>query len=362
MKIGITLYPYGENNPAGLARYIFDLTKALVENDSNNEYIIFLQKNPKIKPVLSGNNWKIYVLGYGPFWRSVGFWFAPKADVYIFNTPRLPLFFRPKKSLVIILDFAYYVYAEHSFSFKNYINKKFLFVLNKFSLMRANKIISVSNATKDECFRIFGVKKDKIQVIYPGFRNICDMPSKKIDIHKPYILFVGIVKERKNVYNLISAFIESKKNCGIEHKLVIVGKTGGGYLDRIMNLINKSNMNDEVIFVGRVNDNELAHIYKNADIFAFPSVIEGFGFPVLEAMSCGIPVITSNSGSLAEIAEDAALKVNPLDVAELSRAIAFLAKDSKARDNLISKGFARSKEFSWDKSANEFINAINNLI
>ena len=362
MKIGITLYPYGENSPAGLAIYIFDLTKALVENDPNNEYIIFLKENPKNRPVFSVDNWKIYVLGYGSFWRSVGFWFAPKADVYIFNTPRLPLFFKPKRSLVIILDFAYYVYMTNSFSFKNYISKKFLFVLNKLSLMRASKIISISNATKDECFRIFGVKKDSIEVIYPGFRDICGVPSQEVSIDKPYILFVGIVKERKNVYNLVSAFIKSKKDDNIKHKLIIVGKTGGEYLDRIMDLINKSGMNDEIIFTGRVNDSELAHIYKNADVFAFQSIIEGFGMPVLEAMACGIPVITSNSSSLGEVAGDAALKINPFNVDEISKAITLLAKDNKVRDDLILKGFVRCKEFSWNKSANEFINVINNLI
>jgi glycosyltransferase involved in cell wall biosynthesis len=362
MKIGITLYPYGENSPAGLARYIFDLTKSLVENDPNNEYIIFLKENPKNKPVFAGSNWKIHVLGYGPFWRSVGFWFAPKADIYIFNTPRLPMFFKPKRSLVIILDFAYYVYTANSFSFKNYINKKLLFVLNKLSLMRASKIISISNATKDECSRIFGTNKDNIEVIYPGFRNICDVPSQEIDIDKPYVLFVGIVKERKNVYNLVAAFIESKKNDSINHKLVIVGKTGGEYLNRIMDLIRRSGMEDEIIFVGRINDNELSYIYKNADVFVFPSIIEGFGMPVLEAMACGIPVITSAGSSLSEVAGDAALKVDPLNVGEISKAITLLAKDSKAKDDLILKGSIRCKEFSWEKSAHKFINAINKLI
>lgn len=129
-----------------------------------------------------------------------------------------------------------------------------------------------------------------------------------------------------------------------------------------MDLINKSGMNDEIIFTGRVNDSELAHIYKNADVFAFPSIIEGFGMPVLEAMACGIPVITSNSSSLGEVAGDAALKINPFNVDEISKAITLLAKDNKVRDDLILKGFVRCKEFSWNKSANEFINVINNLI
>ena len=124
MKIGIILHPYGEKKPAGLGRYIFDLSKALIENDNNNEYIIYLKEKPDKIPNFLGQNWKIEILGFKMFWLDLGLFFARKSDLYIFNTPIMPFFFRPKKSVVIALDFAYKYFKAKNL--KEFIFNKFL--------------------------------------------------------------------------------------------------------------------------------------------------------------------------------------------------------------------------------------------
>jgi len=351
MKIGIILHPYGEKKPAGLARFIFDLTKSLVENDEKNEYIIYLKKEVSILPKFSTDNYKVHVLGFGKLWRDLGFYFAPKADFYIFNTPILPILFKPKKTAVIILDFGCQIIKPKSL--KDSVVLKIIFLMNKFSLSKADNIISISEYTKTSALELFKISKDKIKVIYPGYKKICAEVEKK-DNQLSYFLFVGVIKQRKNVHNLVSAFIKSKKEGNIRQKLIIVGKGSDDYMKNIKKKILESGLEEEILFLGHVGDDELANLYKNAYGFLFPSYIEGFGFPILEAMSCGIPVLTSHASSLGEVAGGAALLVDPLDVDGMSNKITELATNNGLRKELVIKGYKRTEDFSWKKSAKEY--------
>lgn len=373
MKIGIILHPYAESKPAGLGEYIFKLTKSLIECDKDNEYIIFLKPFDKIRmssfdraqgevklPSFRGNNWQVILLGFGRFWRELGLFFASRANVYIFNTPIMPLFFKPKKSIVIALDFAYLYFKPKNW--REWMNNKILFWINKFSMKRADSVVAISEATKRDVVKFFGIAEAKIKVVYPGFRNICNLPEKPFSIKKPYFLFVGVIKERKNVHNIVSAFLEFKSKYGLGHKLVIVGKKSGDYFDKILKLIQKEQGEQDIIFTDYVDLNQLAFLYKNASAFVFPSLVEGFGFPLLEAMSCGLSIVTSSTSSLAELADGAALLVNPLDIKEISEAMYEIATDEILRKNLIAKGLERSKNFSWQKCAEEFLKEIKELV
>ena len=359
MKIGIILHPYGENKPAGLGEYIFELTRSLVEADEKNEYLIFLKSRIKDSPIFRGKNWQVYIIGFGSLWRDLGLFFAPRADIYIFNTPIMPIFFRPRKSVVIALDFAYTYFPVRGFG--EYWQNKILFWLNGFSLRRADKIVAISEDTKKDVVRLFKVAEEKIEIIYPGFRNLSDAPQKELMIGSPYFLFTGVIKERKNVYNIVRAFLDFKKRYQTRHKLVIVGKGGGLYLEKILVLIKRQAMQEEIIFTGYIDLPQLVYLYKHAVALVFPSLVEGFGFPLLEAMSCGLPVITSDSSSLAEVAGGAALVVNPAKSEEITRAIHRLASDEILRKDLINKGSNRLKDFSWHKGAKIWTELLNKL-
>jgi len=360
MKIGIILHPFDEDKPAGLGRYIFDLTKNLVESDKDNEYIIYLKNRPRNKLSFNGENWRVEVLGFGKLWRDFGLFFAPKSDIYIFNTPVMPLFFKPKKSIVIALDFAYKYFESKNI--KEKIRNFLLFRMNKFALRRADKIVSISEATKKDIINFFEILPSKIEVIYPGFKNICLLKPKETDVPKKYFLFVGVVKERKNVFNIIRAFAEFKKRDKQDYKLVVVGKGKGEYYESILSFVSEEKLTEEIIFKDFVEDNELCHIYKYAEALVFPGLVEGFGFPLLEAMACGLPVVTSNRSSLSEVVGDAVLKVNPEDIKEISGAMEKICENEELKRDLIKKGVDRVKYFSWQKSCRQLLDILNSII
>ncbi len=358
-KIGIILHPYGEGKPAGLGRYIFDLTKALIENDSKNEYIVYLKKKPSDLPQFSGFNWKVEILGFGRWWRDIGLFLAPRADIYIFNTPVMPLFFRPKKSIVIALDFAYLYFKPKGV--KEEINNFLLYKMNRFSLRRADKVVSISEATKKDVIKLFNISEEKIKVIYPGFSNICTLSSERVDVPLNFFLYVGVIKERKNLLNIVKGFYEFKIESKSDFKLVIAGKGRGAYYGEVQNFVKEHDLGDEVIFLGFVKDSQLSYLYKNARALVFPSLVEGFGMPVLEAMDCGLSVITSNSSSLSEVAGGAALLVDPKKPKEISRVMEKLAFDDNLMSDLVEMGDTRVLNFSWKKCASQFIALIDNI-
>lgn len=358
MRIGIILYPYGEDKPAGLGRAIFDLSEALIRKDLQNDYIIFLKKKPNVMPEFFGKNWRVEVLGKKFFWLDRGLSKCSQADVYIFNTPILPLFYRPKKSIAIVLDFAYKYFP--AYDIREYFQKIFLSWYHGFSLRRVDKIVAVSQATKKDIMRFFKIPEKKIKVVYLGFERKSQLPEQKIKTPEKFFLFVGVIKERKNILNVVKAFKEFKENHP-DYKLVIVGKGQGKYFQKIKEFVRNKGLYEDVIFFGYLNNKQLAYLYRRAQALVFPSIVEGFGLPVLEAMDCGLPVITSNISSLPELANGAALLVDPYNVEEIKAAIQKLIEDKDLRNKLITKGFEQAKKFSWDKCANELIRTIQSL-
>lgn len=335
MKIGITLRPYGEKKPAGLSRAIFEIVRAMLEVDKENEYTIFL-KNPNLKPNLPGNNWKTARLAPGSVYSL---------DVFIFNTPVMPwwyvVFGKAKKSIVIAYDFAYLRYSQNFF----------LKFVHWFALKRANLIISISESTKKDLIGIFKIPPQKIKVIYLGYNKMCEIHKEPVlNLPEKFFLFVGAIKERKNVRGVVKAFNLFKGSTNFSHKLIIVGNGSGEYFERVKKMINK-----DVIFLGQISDNELSYLYQKAEALLYPSFIEGFGFPVLEAQACALPVITSKTFSLPEVAGDGAILVDPTNILEIVEVMKRISQDQNFRQSLIEKGFLNSKKFSWQKTAQEIL-------
>lgn len=228
---------------------------------------------------------------------------------------------------------------------------------------RADKIFAVSEYTKQSLVKEFGINPDKISVGLLGIdhqrynsnislgaqrniRNVYNLPGE-------FILFLGTLEPRKNLVRLIKAF-ESLQS---EETLVIAGKLGWRY-NEVMSLIQSSPKRKQIMYLGYIPEEDKPALIKLAKVFAWPSLYEGFGLPVLEAMAVGIPVITSNVTSLPEVVGDSALTVNPYNISEIADGLKVLLTDNATRENYIQKGLNRSKEFSWQKTADVLYNLV----
>lgn len=220
---------------------------------------------------------------------------------------------------------------------------------------KARAIIAVSEATRRDLVELLGVSEKKVRVIYHG-GGVAEypVPPNRRDTPFPkgnesqgdYILYVGIVKPHKNIPTLIEAFLKAKKKLG-ELKLMLAGK------NFMPQLASRYGAEDGIRFLGEVSQGRLVELYQGARMLILPSLWEGFGFPVLEAMSFGVPVIASNTSSLPEIAGNAAVFFEPNSSDELAEKICELWQNQKLREELIQKGLVQAQKFSWQKCAEE---------
>jgi len=377
MKIGIILHPYGEKQPGGLPRMIYQWTKAMIEVDAKNEYIIFLKEEPSCPPDFPGDNWRYEVLapleagrkrprlltrlGGGRFWLD-RLRKKEKADVYIFNTPVLPLFWKPPRSIVIALDFPYKYLKPNSL--KERIFNIFLGAYHNRSLRKADLVVAISKAAEEDVIKIFHVPEEKIAYIPQGYINICNVPEINVRLPNNFFLFIGAVKERKNVLRIVEAFSRFINDHPIEkYSLVLVGRYGGAYYGKIEKYAKDNNLSDRIIFLGHKNDGELSYIYRRAEAVVFPSIGEATGNPMIEGMYCGVPVITSNIFGPAELgSDDSAILVDPYNVEELTKAMETVVFDREKREDLIKKGREQVKKFRWPDAGKKMIEAAERLV
>lgn len=237
----------------------------------------------------------------------------------------------------------------------------------------ADKIIVPSEFTKKELTELYAVKKEKITVIHEGYdkekfhlmrdREKTNLVLGKYGIERPYFLYVGRLETKKNTEGLIKAY---NKMCTLNSnvpQLVLVGSPGYGY-EKIKKFIppasgeeGKSNIKE----IGYVEGDDLIFLYSGAEAFIFPSFYEGFGLPVLEAMACGCPVLTSNAGSIPEVGGQAALYFSPNNTDELIKAMKKIAEDKGLKEELKEKGLERIKDFPWEKCARETIEIFHSI-
>ena len=241
----------------------------------------------------------------------------------------------------------------------------------QFALKHAKKIITVSNFSKKEITEIYNVEEQKIKVIYNGYneylyKKIYDQEKikrvlNKYDIEDPFIFYVGRLEKKKNTPALIEAYsIMREEHKEINHKLVLAGVASHGY-DEVGYMICEFGLINEVITTGWIPEVDMPYIYNGAAAFIFPSLYEGFGIPVLQAMACGTPIAASCSASIPEIAGNAAIFASPNDVRSMAEVIAKVILDDKLRQELVKRGYERVKDFSWEKCARETLKEICSL-
>jgi glycosyltransferase involved in cell wall biosynthesis len=227
------------------------------------------------------------------------------------------------------------------------------------AIQKAEHIIAISENTKKDLIRYLKIPEEKITVVYNGVDHEIFRPNLQPVSPFPYILYVGSERSRKNLERLLEAFALLKKSSDFtELKLIKVGSPGRSdtFRQTTLRKIKELGLEGEVVFINYVSDDLLSAYYSSARALVYPSLYEGFGLPVLEAMACGCPVITSNVSSLPEIAGQAAFLVNPYDIRDICGAIARLLTDPRLRSELVTKGKERSEIFSWAKTAEETLN------
>jgi glycosyltransferase involved in cell wall biosynthesis len=271
----------------------------------------------------------------------------------------------PDKSNCITIQTCYDISYYYD---KNYLPANLVNYYEKFvkkSAFIATHIVAASNSTKMDLIKIWKIPESKISVIHLGvdinkfkLRKISNNSFKNITgINFKYLLFVGNLNTRKNGLRLIQSF-QLIYHKAPNLKLLFVGSSGNEEC-KMRDLVNEFNLVDRVLFLGRVSDDMLISFYQNAEVFCYPSLHEGFGLPILEAMAAGTPVLTSNNSSMSEISGDAAILVDPYDIHSIADGI---IKALLHRNSLVAKGFKNVKNYTWDFSADKLVNLYIKLI
>ncbi len=357
MIIGIDGNEANVRERVGVSVYTYKHLEYFQKSANKNLRFIVYLKHPPLNDLPDETTFFSYSVIRGSFlWSQISLPFELVKNR--FSGTKIGVFFSPAHytpritlcpTVVTIHDLAYLHYPDE-------FVRKDLFQLKHWtrdSIRNAHRIIAVSKTTKKDILKYYNVKDEQVQVVYNGFEKELKEHNKQFSlshidkaISTPFILYVGTIQPRKNIITLIRAFAQFYKAYP-EFKLVITGKKGWLF-DQIFKEARDLYLENKIIFTGYVDDDELITLYKKAFVFVLPSLYEGFGIPVLEAMSFNCPVISSFSSSLPEIGGEAALYFDPEDPQDLANKLAQLQTDSTLRYSLMNKGKKRIKDFSWD--------------
>lgn len=322
----------------GTGFYIKNLVDSLEKNDHNNTYILCNADE------IPNNADVVHYPFFEPFFIT------------------LP-FFKKKKTVVTVHDLIPLVFPR---SFPKGIKGSLKWEVQKRILRNVNRIITDSISSKKDICRFTSIDDNKIKVIYLSasekFRKISNVKTK-YKLPEKFVLYVGDITWNKNLPNLVEAV---KK---VNLPLVLVGKAlvnekfnkNNPWNKDLSKIYDLTKDDKSIIKLGFVSDEDLVKLYNKATVFAMPSFYEGFGLPILEAMSCGCPVVTSKGGSIPEIAGEAALYVDPYDIDDISKKIKEVFFDEKIQSELSKKGLDQAKKFSWEETAKQTIKVYANL-
>ncbi len=368
MKIAIDCHTLEIGDWAGKEQLVASLIKELSLADERNEYCLYFRHRVS-RLVALPPNFKVLAMGIPtPFWQLAVLWdmFFNKVDLlYVPCTYLLPAinFFIPQ--VVNVCDMTTFlpgVSASHKRSTR--LRERLLL---KMAINNSRMVTVISQSTKRDLLSFFDIEEGKVTVVYPGakgdFRIIDDRGylndiSAKYELPKKFILSVGTLEPRKNGINLIKAYEKYvAETVDGDMNLVFVGKKGWFY-DDLLRQAQESDLNNRIVFMDYVSDDDLAAFYNLAFCLAYPSFYEGFGLPIVEAMACGCPVVTSNTSSMPEIAGECAIIVDPNEPSRISDGFKRLAMDYAFRDGLVLGGLARARIFTYKEMAKQWLKSI----
>ena len=360
------------SNRSGLGNYSRSTIRLLSDFYPENKYFLFSKKE-KQSLIQPSENQLIIGPGQGisasfpPLWRSWGIYNDiknNKLDIYHGLSNELPLSIKKTgaKSVVTIHDLIFLRFPEYY----PFIDRKIYFYKFRHACRIADKIIAVSEATKQDIISFLGISPDRIEVVYqtcdPVFRTKVTSEKRaetrtKYSLPENFILYLGTIEKRKNALNLVKAYLEQN----IEIPLVIVGKPTA-FLTEIKEYLKQHDRQESILFRHTVESRDIPSIYQSAQVFVYPSIFEGFGIPILEALYSGVPVITSTGSCFHETGGDAALYCDPGNIGEMGKCITDVLNSEDTRKSMIEKGFLHASKFDEEKVAANLMGVYMNLL
>lgn len=348
----------------GIGYYIENIIKEMVKIYNDIEFILFIHKdlnmyflNKRIK--IKKIYFPLYSRLSSPFWLNfllLSNLKREKVDLLFCPNFFSPYFYNGK-IVITIHDLAPYHFPEFFQKFYPFYFKFFL----PLSIEKAHAIITPTKFIKDEVEKFFPKAKGKTFYVYHGVDDFFKPANNKNLFDFSYILYVGAITKRKNVIGILEVFNILKRKYKLKHYLLLVGKKEEGFKE-IERKIDEHLYKDFIIFKDYVEKEELLKIYQNADIFLFISFYEGFGFPVIEAMKCGVPCVISNIDSLIEITEGKIPSFYPLDYEGIAEKIYEILNNEELKKELVKKGFEISSKYKWEESAKSMYEIFKNVI
>lgn len=341
--------------------YLTSLVRAFGRLDSAHDYTMYVRDAEaarRLLPELSG--WRFQAVRPRSIYLRHPFGFPLALRCWPVDLLHVQYFVPPfcRCSVVITVHDVSFAARPEFFTARD---RLLLNALVPRSLRRADRIITDVQYTRNELVRLYGLDPERIEVIPlaadPRYRQLdreaCrESVNERHGFSGPFLLYVGTLQPRKNVQTLIEAYARFRRESGLGYKLLIVGKLKYKF-GPVFEAIERSGVQDDILFAGFVPDDELPRYYNAADLFVFPSRYEGFGLPVLESMACGTPVITTTSSSLPEVAGSAAILVDSEDVEGFCRAIARVLTEPELARRMQADGLAQAAAFSWDRTARD---------
>lgn len=380
MKIGIDIRCLSEGKRTGVEEYTLNILENIFSLDKSNEYVLFLNSFSKpridLEQLRKYPNVSIRQFYFPNKLLNFSFWYLrwPKIDkmlggVDVFFMPNINFaaFSKKVKVILTIHDLSFEYYPE-TFSLKRRLWHAFI---NARRLAKiADKVIAVSVSSKNDLVSTYAIEPEKVAVIRSGVGenfqemdgNNAKLIATKEEYGLPYyfILFLGTLEPRKNIIGLVRAYnrLRSLNNPELDrYKLVIAGVAGWKH-EKIYKEILDSRYCEDIILTGYVCDFDKEYVYNLASLFVYPSFFEGFGFPPLEAMACGVPVIASNNSSLPEIIGSGGVLIDPDKPDELYAAIKTVLLNKDLQENIRKKGLEQARKFRWSRAAEEFLEMI----
>jgi glycosyltransferase involved in cell wall biosynthesis len=360
LRVGIDIHSIGSHQ-GGNETYYRELVRGLVKIRSEHRFFLY-HTSPAIAQQITIDD-RFTLKALFPAHRTLRIPFTiPRRT----RLDRLDLFhaqfilppFLKCKTVTTIPDIAY----EHYPEFFPAHQRAWLRVLVRESAQRADHIITVSEYSKRDLVRTYGIREEKVTVTYEGAADefvpldrakAKEALARRYQVEGDFILYLGRLQARKNLIRLVNAYAHAHKS-GFPHKLVLAGKQDTLF-QPVLSRIRQLKLEDHIVLPGYVATADVPTFYNAAEVFVYPSIYEGFGLPVVEAMACGTPVITSRGSSLEEVAGDAAMLVDPLDELSIAEALKKVLSGPELRERLGRAGLRRSRQFSFENAAHQTV-------
>lgn len=351
-----------KNNLEGIGLFTYESLKRITQAHPEIDFYFLFDRqfdsefifSENVKPVVLFPQARHPFLWYWWFEVSVARWLNKNKPDLFLSTDGYGCLKSEVPQVIVAHDLAYEHFTDNvPFLIRHYLK----YFMPRYA-QNAKRLATVSEFSKQDIVSKYGIAADKIDVVYNGAKEVYQPISEEVKQQvrtkyadgKNYFIYVGSIHPRKNAKNLLLAFEKFKAETNSDYQLLIVGRKAWDF-EEVDEVHTQMNSKKEVKFLGHVPPDELGQIVASAFAMVYVSLFEGFGIPIVEAMSCGVPVITSNITSMPEAAGDAALLVNPKSVEEISTAMKKIVGDSSLRNSLIEKGKVQTQKFSWNLTA-----------